>query len=185
MKKGILLAVAFIWSISSFAQEYKEPKVDASPLDMSYYRVQNGDETKNYARIIYSRPQVKGRKIFGELVPYGKMWRTGANEATEIQFYEDVTIAGTEIEAGPYEIFTVPGEKRWSIILSTYQNSWGAYRFKDDDTIMKFTVPAIKSSVKFEYFSIYFMPKAKEGEVDMVMAWDDTIIRVPMSFNAE
>ena len=184
MKRFIISLVAFVaLATTSFAQEDNMPKVDSSPLDMAYYQTKMDNKTMNYARVIYSRPQVKGREIFGKLVPYGKVWRTGANEATEVQFYQDVMIAGVTLEAGTYELFTVPGEKEWTIIFSNTSSSWGAYNYKEEsDLAIKLSAPTRKTNTKFEYFSIYFTETDGPGQATMNMAWDNTLVSVPLKF---
>jgi hypothetical protein len=89
----------------------------------------------------YSRPCVKGRKIFGGMEPYGSVWRTGANSATVIKFSDDVTLEGKKIPAGEYGLFSIPGEKDWTIILSKQPNQWGAYDYKEADDLVRVTVP--------------------------------------------
>ena len=96
--------------------------LDASPLDVVMVR---DDSNKAIARVIYSRPSKRKRKVFGGLVSYGEVWRTGANEATEISFYQDVMIADQKIPAGSYSIFTIPNENEWTLILNTETTQWG------------------------------------------------------------
>src|SRR3954462_9767632 len=107
------------------AQDKKLPPLDSSPMDMAYYPVMypyvvrvKGEPGQLIARVIYSRPQKKGRKIFGDLEPYGEIYRLGANEATEIEFYWAVTIGGKNIAKGRYTMYSIPNEKKWTIILN-------------------------------------------------------------------
>lgn len=90
--------------------------------------------------LIYSRPDVKGRKIFGGMEPYGTVWRTGANSATVIKFSDEVTLEGKKVPAGEYGLFSIPGENEWTIILSKQPNQWGAYSYKASDDFLRFTV---------------------------------------------
>ena len=90
--------------------------------------------------LVYSRPGVKGRKIFGGMEPYGTVWRTGANSATVIKFTDTVTMEGNKIPAGEYGLFSIPGEKEWTIIISKQPNQWGAYSYKQADDFLRFTV---------------------------------------------
>lgn len=91
--------------------------------------------------IAYGSPGVKGRKIFGGLVPYGRVWRTGANEATTITFTDDVEVAGHPVAAGTYSLFTIPGETTWTIILNTENHQWGAYDYDAAADEVRFEVP--------------------------------------------
>jgi hypothetical protein len=91
--------------------------------------------------LVYSRPDTKGRKIFGGMEPYGTVWRTGANSATVIKFSDQVTMEGKTVPAGEYGLFSIPGEKEWTIILSKQPNQWGAYDYKESDDFLRFTVP--------------------------------------------
>lgn len=88
-------------------------------------------------KIDYSQPSVKGREIFGDLVPYGKIWRTGANEATTIEFGKDVMVQGKKLAAGKYSLFTIPGEKEWTIVFNSVSSQWGAYRYKEDKDVLR------------------------------------------------
>jgi hypothetical protein len=108
------LAIALTFSTNSSAQDFGG--LDKSPMDMatypSSYRVSD-----KMVRVIYSRPQLKGRSI-SELAPSGKVWRTGANEAVEITFYQDMNVGGTAVKAGTYSLFTIPGDSEWTVILN-------------------------------------------------------------------
>lgn len=147
----------------------KFPSLQKSPTDIAYYR--DGGEV--VAKVVYSRPFKNGREIFGSLVPYGKVWRTGADEATEITFYRDVVFGGESVKAGTYTLFTIPGEDEWSVILNSDLHQWGAYRHKakNDLVTVKATVGSVDSAV--ENFAIVFTKKG-----DLVMAWDKTMASV-------
>jgi hypothetical protein len=171
------------------AQEF--PKMDASPMDMAYYpsRVAlrafaKTDEEKNakpIIRVIYSRPQAKGRKVFTDLEKPGNMWRIGANEATEIQFYQEVTFGGQTVPAGRYTLYAMLGETEWTIYLSSDLDRWGHYAFKpEESTVSKITVSTQTTSETVEALSIVFKP-SDEG-ADMIIAWDDTMVQVPFEF---
>lgn len=90
--------------------------------------------------IDYSSPAVKGREIWGDLVPYGKVWRTGANEATTFTTEKAVTIAGNKVPAGKYALFTIPGEDEWVVILNSVWDQWGAYNYDETEDLIRFTV---------------------------------------------
>src|ERR1700677_4921918 len=90
--------------------------------------------------LTYSRPNVKGRKIFGGMEPYGTVWRTGANSATVIKFTDEVTMEGNKIPAGEYGFFSIPGENEWTIIINKQPDQWGAYSYKEADDFLRFKV---------------------------------------------
>lgn len=90
--------------------------------------------------ITYGRPHVKGREVFGDLVPYGKIWRTGANEATTIDFPKDVTIEGQALPAGTYTLFTIPEESEWTVVFNSVVKQWGAYDYKKSNDVLRVAV---------------------------------------------
>lgn len=121
--------------------------------------------------IEYGQPSKKGRTVFGEdaLVPFGKVWRTGANEATVIQFSDDVMIDGNKVKAGKYALFTIPGEKEWTIILNSVWSQWGAYNYDSSKDVLSFKVKAEKEKEVQEKFTITV---SADGEVEL--SWDQT-----------
>lgn len=141
MKHTILstFCLLIVTLTASVAQDFRG--LDQSPLDAAYYPDNFAHDRKPgekaLIKVVYSRPQVKGRTIFGDKVPYGEVWRTGANEATEVKFYEDVTIDGKDLAAGTYALFSVPGEEEWTIIFSADLNYWGAYSYKEGNDVLK------------------------------------------------
>lgn len=128
--------------------------------------------------VSYGQPSKKNRKIFGELVPYGQVWRTGANEATEITFATDAQFGGKEIKAGTYSLFTIPGETEWTIILNPTLKQWGSFgydKIKDKD-VLKVTVPSKKTDSTVENFTMTF-----NEENALLMEWEDTQVEVPIT----
>lgn len=120
--------------------------------------------------IMYGQPSVKGRKIFGGLEPYGKVWRTGANETTTIEFSDDVTVEGKAVPKGKYALFTIPGETDWTVIINK-GIKWGAYSYKQDEDITRVTVPAKKTAAPVEKLTF---DVASNGTV--TMQWADTAV---------
>ncbi len=106
--------------------------------------------------VTYSRPSAKGRTVFGELVPYDQIWRTGANASTKISFSEDVMLEGKLLQAGEYALYTIPGKEEWTIILSNNLELWGSMGYNNDDDALRFTVPAQSVSSHYETFTISF-----------------------------
>ena len=127
--------------------------------------------------ITYSRPNVKGRKIFGGLQPYGQVWRTGANAATTITFTENVIIEGNKVPAGTYGLFTIPTTDDWTIIINKNPHQWGAYTYKQDDDLLRFTVKPFPVGENMETFSMQFM-NAGAQSADLVMLWEHTGVAV-------
>jgi len=124
MRKTSLLVCLLVSFLFSFSQPSKLPEVDKSPMDVSYYpnnypilKIQNKATEPLVARILYSRPQKQGRKIFGELVEYGNVWRLGANEATEIEFYKDVKIGGKKVPKGRYTLYAIVSVESMSMLF--------------------------------------------------------------------
>lgn len=149
-------------------------KLDVSPLDVVLFR---GEDNEPLARVLYSRPQAREREIFGKLVPFGEVWRTGANEATEITLYQDMTVQGEKIKKGTYTLFTIPKEKEWTIILNNSTNIWGAYDYHVEKDVARITVPVRKSPIRIEAFSMAFEP-IPDGAM-LQIGWDDSYVEVP------
>jgi tetratricopeptide (TPR) repeat protein len=127
----------------------------------------------------YSRPGIKGRKIFGELVPWGKVWRTGANSATRIKFADDVTIGGQPLKAGEYAIYTVPNEKEWEIIINKGSADWGT-NYKQEDDIFRVKATPVKLDQSVETFTMQFA-NIKSNSTDLQLMWDKTLVSVPIT----
>ena len=155
-----LMAFAMIFTTEALAQKFSG--LDKSPMDMAAYPTDYKIANKSI-RVIYSRPQLKGRSL-SELAPAGKVWRTGANEAAEIRFYADVVFGGKPIKAGTYSLFTIPGDKEWTVVLNKNLNQWGAYSYEESADVARVTVPS-----------------ASDGGADMVMGWDKTRVAVPIT----
>jgi hypothetical protein len=128
--------------------------------------------------IVYSRPGVKGRTIFGGIVPYGQVWRTGANQATKVTFSTPVKLEGTDIPAGTYALFTIPGEQEWTIIISTNAAQWGAFQYNEKDDFARFKVtPVTLKDTTIETFAIEFNRISDESAV-LELVWDKTVVPI-------
>jgi len=160
--------------------------VDISPMDMSYYpadypkiKMSNPAAPLPNARVVYSRPHLQGRQLFPSILKFEKPWRLGANEATELQLYEDAMILGQKVKAGRYILYCIPSEKTWTIILNSNIDSWGLDQDPGKD-IARFIIPATITNQRIEYFTMIF---EKTGdEVDLLMAWDNVEARLPITF---
>jgi hypothetical protein len=126
----IFTLVSFFILEQSIAQEAVKPRL--SPLEIVTLKYES-----TYVKVTYGRPHKKGREIFGELVPYGKIWRTGANEATEITFTNDVLINKKKLKAGTYTIFTIPEKDKWKVIFNSDLGQWGAYNYNADKNVLE------------------------------------------------
>ena len=170
MKKIILTAFLAV-SVSAYSQ-WNIPV--ASPR-------QTVEQQFSMAKISldYGRPAVKGRKVFGELVPFGQVWRAGANGATKITFEQSIDFGGKIVPAGTYGVFVIPQEKEWKIILNKDANQWGAYSYDERLNVIDITVPTQKLTEAQEVFEIALNPK-DENNVDMVFKWDLTKVVVPL-----
>jgi len=130
--------------------------------------------------ITYSRPGVKGRKIFGGLVPYGQVWRTGANEATTIAFTDDVTINGQPLPKGTYSLHTIPTENEWTLIFNKKADQWGSYSYDAKDDALRLSVKPRPAIEKHEWMT-FEVPELSTDAATFVIAWDN--LEVPFSVN--
>jgi hypothetical protein len=168
-----LLAVMFLLFTEARAQE--PVKSRPSPLEIVTMKWED-----TYVKITYGRPHKRGREVFGELVPYGKVWRTGANEATELTTTGDIKLAGNEVSAGTYTLFAIPYEGKWTIILNSDLGQWGAYRYDESKDMVRFDVPTKDLDVTYEPFTIEF--EQTGSEVTLKMMWARTGVEIPVSF---
>jgi len=172
MKKYIpTLILLFFVSIYSNSQSFRP--LDKSPMDLIEFSSSDGEKA---VRVLYSRPQLKGRN-FSSLVPNGKLWRTGANESTEITFYKPASMNNVKIEKGSYTLYTIPNENEWTIIINKATHTWGAYRYNKKDDVLRFNVPAKKSDNLIEALSMVF--ESSSGGGNLVLGWSDKIVKIP------
>ncbi len=146
--------------------------IQKSPTDLSYMR--EGRSGPVTARVIYGRPFKKDREIFGTLVPFGKVWRTGADEASEITFYKDVVFGGKDVKAGTYALFTIPNKDSWEVILNSGLHQWGAFSYDKKTDVARAKAKVETADNSIENFSIAF------NSGNMIMAWDKTRVSVPI-----
>ena len=129
--------------------------------------------------LIYSRPAMKGRKIFGDLVPWNKVWRTGANNATRLKFNDDVMIGGKALKAGEYALYTVPGDKEWEIIINKGSANWGT-NYKQEDDLFRIKAMPMKLNETVENFTMQFA-NIKPTSTDLHIMWDKTAVAIPIT----
>lgn len=174
----ILLAIGFLLLIlphCSYAQEAIKPR--SSPLAISSARYKD-----TYLKITYSQPHKRERIIFGKLVPYGEVWRTGANEATEMTISRDILINNLPLKAGTYSLFTIPERDSWIIIINSELGLWGSYNYNSKMDVIRFTIPVqLMQGAVYEPFSI--MIDQKNDKAEIILAWDTVQVRIPVQFN--
>lgn len=185
--RNVVLAVALVCSLEVAHAQSKPASMDKSPMDMAYFptdypvlKIQDKAPGPLVARAIYSRPQKNGRKLFGELVEYGKVWRLGANEATEIEFFQDVKIADKKVKKGRYTMYALVDTDKWTVILNKETDTWGAFRYDSTKDVVRTTVPVEKQSDITEAFSMEF-EKAPKG-ARLVINWDDVQVKLPITW---
>jgi len=186
MRKTSILVCLLISFSFSFSQTSKLPEVDKSPMDVSYYpnnypilKIQNKVTEPLIARILYSRPQKQGRKIFGELVEYGNVWRLGANEATEIEFYKDVKIGGKKVLKGRYTLYAIVSETVWTMILNKDTDTWGAFKYDSKKDVLRTDVSVKKTEEVTESMSMLF-EKSATG-ISLIIAWEQVKVTLPIT----
>lgn len=168
------LLVMLITASAGFAQEALKPR--PSPTAIATYKHDDA-----YVKITYGRPHKRDRTTFGgELAPYGQVWRTGANEATEITLTKDVTVSGQALKAGTYTVFTIPNEKEWIVIFNSELGQWGAYRYEESKDVLRVKASVTKIDEEYEPFTIAF--EQKENQVMLMFIWDQTKVSLPVRF---
>ncbi|MFK5982061.1 MAG: DUF2911 domain-containing protein [Flavobacteriaceae bacterium] len=170
----IIFAFLMVPSTSITAQEFSD--LNKSPMDIASYP-SSYKEANKQMKIIYSRPQLKGRSL-EKLAPNGKVWRTGANEATELVLYTDYTLGGKPLKAGTYTMATIPGDKEWTIIINSDLNTWGSYYYKENKDVARIKVPVKMVGESLEAFSIALVDDGNKG-VTMHLGWDKVRVAVP------
>jgi hypothetical protein len=182
-----LFLVYYTCSTVAMAQGSGLPPVDRSPADISYYpnnypvlKIQDKATEPLLARVIYGRPKKEGRPIFGSLVEYNKVWRLGANEATEIEFFKPVKIGGKKISKGRYTLYAVPGEVNWTIIVNKETDTWGSFKYDTKKDVVRVDVPVQKQTDIIESMAMAF-DKTITG-ANLVIAWDNVKVALPITF---
>ena len=134
--------------------------------------------------IEYSRPSAKGRKVFGGLVPFNEIWRTGANASTKLTFSENVKIAGNDLPKGTYALYTIPGEKEWTIIINKNLTHWGSDDYKQEEDACRFNIKSMSVPNAVESFSIQ-MDNLKNSAFDISLTWENTTVSIPVALGTD
>jgi hypothetical protein len=184
--KTKLITVALCAVLGSFvvqqlnARTSQEPKIEfpqASPASTLKQRVGLTD-----IEVTYSRPSVKGRKIFGDLVPFDQVWRTGANNATKLSFSTDVKFGGADVPAGDYALFTIPSTGEWTVILSTVTGVWGSYAYDQKDDLVRIKVKPQALSDSVETMTID-LSNLRDDSAVLALSWEKTRVAVQLETN--
>jgi hypothetical protein len=161
-------------SFSSYSQEKIKPR--PSPLAVVAIKYRD-----SYVKITYSQPHKNNRSVFGSLVPYGQVWRTGANEATEITLTKDLKLNGSVLKAGTYSMFSIPEKDHWTIIVNSEVGLWGSYNYNTTLDVMRFDVPAqIGIGLIYEPFTMAF--DQQNEMANLLIMWDNVKITIPIKF---
>ena len=186
MKHVFLYVLLLSAGIFSARAQVKFPPIDKSPLDVIYYpanypilRIQDKVNEPLLARVVYSRPMKNGRTVFGELVEFKSVWRLGANEATEIEFFRDVKVNGGRVKKGRYTLYCIPTTDSWTMIINKDTDIWGAFKYDSKKDVLRTTVPVQRIAEPVEALSMLF-EKAGTG-ADLIMAWDNMMVRLPVT----
>jgi len=172
MKKRVLKTAILALVVAAMGQPVKAQLV-LPPASSSQTLVQ-GLGIRNVT-LTYSRPNVNGRKIFGGLEPYDQVWRTGANGIPTITFEDQVTIAGHPVEPGTYGLLTIPGKSEWTVIFSKNSQQWGAYTYKQEEDVLRFTVKPERLKNPAETFTMDFSD-VKPQRAKLNITWEKTKI---------
>jgi Protein of unknown function (DUF2911) len=170
----VLLSLASSLAIDLYAQD----AVISRPSPLAIVSARYKD---TYIKITYSQPHQRKREIFGALVPYDQIWRTGANEATEITFTKDIFVNSQLVIAGTYSLFTIPRKEKWVIILNKDVGLWGSYNYNQKMDVIRFEIqPQILINMTYEPFTILLDQKNNKAEISLI--WDTTKVTFPIDF---
>lgn len=176
----LLLVVFGIVMSACTSRQNSSPPVDngtrKSPIAIASVKHNN-----SYIKVVYGQPYKRGRVVFGELAPYGEVWRTGANEATEITITESILMGEQVVYPGTYTLFTIPNPDEWTIILNDELGQWGAFSYDEKRDYARMNFPAKKTDKTVEAFTIEFSQPEHSLTV-MALKWDDVQVDIPIRF---
>ena len=186
--KSCLSAIVFLFVTCICAAQSTLPPLDKSPMDMCYYpvdypvlKIQHKSDAPLIARVIYGRPQKNNRSIFGDLVPYDMIWRMGANEATEIEFFRDVKIDGKKLAKGRYTMYAIPSIDKWTIVLNRETDTWGAFGYDTKKDVLRTDVKVNTRPDMIEVFTVCFEGNEK-NKTNLMIGWDNKEVHLPISW---
>jgi hypothetical protein len=172
MPKRLFIATAcvLIFGLDSTAQaQQRKSPHESTSIEVGGHKI----------TITYGRPYLHGRKMIGDHEPYGKVWRTGADEATTLETDADLDINGLKVPKGAYALFTIPKPDSWTLIVNKTAKQWGAFNYKEGDDLGRTEMSVAKASTPVEEFTITLTPAGSDGAT-LKMAWDKTEASVPV-----
>ena len=175
--KKILFLIAFAASNLTFAQTLTTPQPSTTQNIKQNFGLSS-------IELSYSRPNAKGRTVIGDLVPFGKVWRTGANQATTLNFGDDVTIGGKKIAAGKYGLLSIPDKENWVLIITKQLDVTSAAAYKEESDVVRVNVKPVILKDKIETFTIQFA-NVKANSCDVNLQWENTSITLPVSTDVD
>jgi hypothetical protein len=176
-KKTLFCITAICLMIAADAQQIKTPAPSPTQTIKQEFGISS-------IELSYSRPNMRGRTIFGDLVPYGKVWRTGANAATRIKFTDDVSVGGTPVKAGEYVLYTIPNQNEWEVILNKGLSNWGIDGYKESDDVARIKVKSMTAPMQAETFTMQFV-NVMPSSTDLRLIWDKTAIQIPITTDVD
>ena len=175
MKKLLIVNLLCLIALMANAQDAPKKSTPKSP-EAAFTQQFGGSEIQ----VAYARPSAHGRKIFGELVPFGTLWRTGANDCTQITFKDEVVMGDKKIAAGKYSFFTIPTATDWTIILNSETTGHGTSAYKTENDVHRFTVKSEKSDRFYETFTIEINDFDAKGDASLNLMWENTMVKIPL-----
>jgi len=175
--KKILIILALVAGNFSFAQTLTTPQPSTTQTVKQNFGLSS-------IELSYSRPNMKGRKIMGELVPYGNVWRTGANNATTLTFGDEVIIGGKKIPAGKYGLLTIPGKDNWVVIITKQLDVTSPSAYKETEDIVRVDVKPVNISYKIETFTMQFA-EVKPSSCELHLLWENTAVILPITTDVD
>lgn len=181
-----LACLLCLFLVTGAIAQQKPTEMDKSPLDVCYYppnypilKMSGKTTAPPVARVLYSRPQKKGRVIFGGEVKYNEVWRIGANETTEIEFFRNVTLGNKKVLKGRYSLFCIPNQEKWTLILNKDMFTWGSFTYRSENDVLRIDAPVQKSPEDVEALTMYF---ENNGSNRFVVMWDSSMVSLPISY---
>lgn len=184
MRKSTLINLAFLVAALPAVAQMQQTAPQPPPLKLprvSQHAVLTQTIGLTDMTITYSRPGVKGRTIFGSLVPYGKVWRTGANEATKISFSDNVTVDGKPLPKGVYSLHTIPGEHEWTVIFNKVADQWGSFSYKESEDALRVMVKP--HTAPFTEWMTFDVPQLSTDKATVELRWDTTAVPFTVDTN--
>lgn len=175
----LLIGILLFSSCRQPEPEQPDPVRRKSPIAIAKA---THDASDTYVKIVYGQPYKRDRDIFGNVVPFDDVWRTGANEATELTTTKNIVFGGKELEAGTYTLFSIPRKNEpWTIILNSELGQWGAFDYDKSKDVLRIEAPSMNKEAVTEAFTIQFS-EVKDDSTNIIMRWDQQTVRIPVEF---